>query len=75
MDEHEHEESEGYKAEVQTSSGKKKQQKKQKSRWEDDYDDDFEEEIAEDIPEPIAEIEDPGNLGVGGSGEGGITVS
>ena len=81
MEEAKTEEKEGFKAEILTSSQKKRKAKKETSLDEDNYDfDDFEEEIEEDIPDPVAEsaenIGDPNKRsGIGESGEAGITVS
>ncbi len=73
MDEHHTEEKEGFRAEIKTSS-----EKKREPSLDDAYEDEFEDDIPEDIPEvvPDADLMAAATGFAGsGDGDGGITVS
>lgn len=79
LDEVVKEESQGYKAEIQTSTGLKHTKKdKQKNEIIDTYEDEFEDDIEEDLPDDNQILDSNDNMArinpAGGS-LGGITVS
>lgn len=82
LDDHKNDELQGYRAEIDTSSTKKKDKVGRKEEPLDTYEDEFEEEIEEDLPDDNHLLESNDNVGASGGlrmnaghSLGGMTVS